>query len=320
MIPTPVRIAIVGVGHLGRQHARVASALPDLRVVGVHDRDSTRAAEVARELGLEELRSLEEVAERCDGAVVATPTVTHAAVAGFLLDAGRDVLVEKPIAANVAEADDLVNRARRGGRVLQVGHVERYNPAVEAAFGLLEEPRFVEAHRLSIPTGRSLDVDVVRDIMIHDLQIAAELIGRPAMEFRAAGLPVLTPRLDIANARIAFEGGCVASLTASRVSLEKVRKFRVFAPSLYVSIDMLARKTSAFRLERSGERAEVRPVDLAVEAVDPLSRELSDFARCVRERSRPLVPGEAGRDALALADRVVEAIEAHARTVEGRPA
>ncbi len=320
MIPSPVRLAVVGVGHLGRQHARVASTLPGVRVVGVYDRHAGRAEEVARELGLQELRSLEEVAERCEGAVVATPTVSHAAVASFLLDAGRDVLVEKPITATVAEADELVARARRSGRVLQVGHVERYNPAVEAALGLLEEPRFVEAHRLSVPTGRSLDVDVVRDIMIHDLQIAAELVGRPAVEFRAAGLPVLTPRLDIANARIAFAGGCVASLTASRVSLEKVRKFRVFAPSLYVSIDMLARKTSAFRLERDGERAEVRPVELSVAAEDPLARELADFARCVRDRSRPRVPGEAGRDALALAECVVEAIEAHRRTVEGAPA
>jgi predicted dehydrogenase len=211
----------------------------------------------------------------------------------------------------------LVESARRTGRVLQVGHVERYNPAVEAAFGLLQEPRFVEAHRLSMPTGRSLDVDVVRDVMIHDLQIAAELVGRPAVEFRAAGLPVLTPSIDIANARIAFEGGCVASLTASRVSLEKVRKFRVFAPTIYVSIDMLARKTTAYRLEKGGPRAEVRPVAVTVEDREPLALELEDFVRCVRDRSRPRVPGEAGRDALALADRVVQAIEEHRASVEG---
>jgi len=317
MTQETVRLAVVGVGHLGRQHARLAASLPGAILAGIHDHNAKRAEETAKELGLAVLEDLDAVADRCDAAIVATPTSTHAAVAGFLLDRGRDVLVEKPIASTVAEADDLVTRAKRGGRILQVGHVERYNPAVEAAFELVAHPRFVEADRLSALSGRSLDVDVVRDIMIHDLQIAAELAGRPAVEIRAAGLPVLTPRVDIANARIAFEGGCVASLTASRVSLEKVRKFRIFAPSLYVSIDMLARQTTAYRLERDGQRADVRPVDLTVDSGEPLARELADFVRCVRERGRPRVPGEAGREALALADRVLEAIEAHRRTVEG---
>jgi predicted dehydrogenase len=313
----PVRLAVVGIGHLGRQHARIAASLPGVRLVGLYDLLPERSAETARELGLETLPDLAAVADRCEAAVVATPTITHAEVAGFLLDRGRDVLVEKPIAASVGEAGDLIACARRRGRILQVGHVERYNPAVEAAFGLITQPRFVEAHRLASPTGRSLDVDVVRDIMIHDLQIAADLVRRPVIEIRAAGLPVLTPRLDIANARIAFEGGCVASLTASRVSLERVRKFRVFAPALYVSIDMVARKTAAYRLERHGDRSEVRPVPVSVGAEEPLARELSDFVSCVRGRDVPRVPGESGLEALVLADRVLEAIEAHRRTVDG---
>jgi predicted dehydrogenase len=317
MSQSPILLAIVGVGHLGRQHARVAATLPGARVVGVHDHHEGRATEVAREFGLEVLPDLESVARRAQAVIVATPTVSHAAIAGFFLERGRDVLIEKPITATLAEADDLLVRARASGRIIQVGHVERYNPAVEAAFGLLSEPRFVEVHRLGAFTGRSVDVDVVRDLMIHDLQMVHELVGRPVTEIRAAGLSVLTPKLDIANARIAFEGGCVASLTASRISPEKTRKFRVFAPSLYVSIDMLAPAATGFRLSLDSGTPEVVPVVLPIEKEEPLRRELADFVRCVRERARPRVPGEAGREALALADRVLEAIEAHRRSVEG---
>jgi predicted dehydrogenase len=315
----PVRLAVVGVGHLGRQHARVAAGLPQARVVGVHDHHKGRAAETGREFGLEVLPDLESVAKVAEAVIIATPTVSHAALAAYFLDRGCDVLVEKPMTVTLEEADSLLARAREAGRLLAVGHVERYNPAVEAAFRLVSQPRFVEVHRLSAFTGRSLDVDVVRDLMIHDLQMVRELVGRPAAEIRAAGLPVLTPQLDIANARIAFEGGCVASLTASRVSLEKVRKFRIFAPSLYVSIDMLSRSATAFRLSREGGVPEVLPVPLPVEGEEPLRLELADFLRCVRERAQPRVSGDSGRDALALADAVLEAIEAHRRTVDGVP-
>jgi predicted dehydrogenase len=313
----PVRLGIVGVGHLGRQHARLSASLPAAAVIGIHDRHPGRAVEVARELGLEALPDLETMAREAEAVVVATPTVSHSAVAEFFLERGRDVLVEKPLAATVEEADRMLARARAAGRIVAVGHVERFNPAVAAAFGVLKEPRFVEVHRLGAFTGRSVDVDVVRDLMIHDLQIVRELVGRPPVEIRAAGLPVLTPRLDIANARIAFEGGCVASLTASRVSPEKVRKFRVFARSLYVSIDMLGRSATAVRLLEEAGAPRVRTDTLPVEDAEPLRLELEDFLRAVRERGRPRVPGEAGRDALALADRVLEAIEEHRRTIDG---
>jgi predicted dehydrogenase len=315
--PGPVRLAIVGVGHLGRQHARVAAGLPGAAVVGVLDKRRERAEEVAREFGLPVLSDLEAVAREAEAVVVATPTVTHAEIAAFFLGSARDVQIENPITTTVEEADRLLALARERDRVVQVGHVERYNPAVEAAFGLLAEPRFIEVHRLSLFTGRSLDVDVVRDVMIHDLQIVGELVRRPVAEVRAAGLPVLTREPDIANARIAFEGGCIASLTASRVSQDKVRKFRVFARSAYVSIDMLARSATAYRLSGTGARPEVRAVELDVSPEEPLRHELEDFVASVRERARPRVPGEAGRDALALADRVLEAIEAHRRTVDG---
>jgi predicted dehydrogenase len=314
-----VRLAVVGVGHLGRHHARVAASLAGIRVVGVHDHHPGRAEEVAREFELPTLPDLEAVAREADAVVVATPTVSHAEVAGFFLDSGLHVLVEKPIASSLAQADDLVLRARRANRVLQVGHVERYNPAIEAALGLVHSPRFIEVHRLGVFTARSLDVDVVLDLMIHDLQIVSVLVGRPVAEIRAAGVPVLTEKLDIANARLAFEGGCVANLTASRVSAEKVRKCRVFAPALYVSIDMQAQSVSAVRLARDGARAELAPVPVAVLREEPLLRELADFRRAVAEGSRPLVTGEDGRDALALAEQVVKAVGDHRLSLEEAP-
>jgi predicted dehydrogenase len=313
MIAAAVRLAVVGVGHLGRQHARVASETAGIALVGVHDHHKGRAEEVALERGTVVLSGLEEVASRADAVVVATPTPTHAALVRFFLERGLDVLVEKPIATSFGEADSLVSLARARGRVLEVGHVERYNPAVDAVLARIAGPLFIEGHRLGAPTARSLDVDVVLDLMIHDLQIVIALVQRPVREVRAAGMPVLTDRVDIANARIEFEGGCVANLTASRVSTEPMRKLRIFAPPLYCSVDMHARSVSAHRLVRDGLRSGVVAESIPVEAADPLGRELADFAGAVRERRDPLVTGEVGRDALGLAERVVAAIESHRR-------
>ncbi|HEU5250510.1 MAG TPA: Gfo/Idh/MocA family oxidoreductase [Thermoanaerobaculia bacterium] len=314
-----IRLAVVGVGHLGRHHARVAASLAGVRMVGVHDHHPGRAEEVAREFSLPILPDPAAVASQADAVVVATPTVTHAEIAGFFLDRGVHVLVEKPMAARVSEADDLLARARRRHLVLQVGHVERYNPAIQAALDLVSSPRFIEVHRLGVFSPRSLDVDVVLDLMIHDLQIVSSLVGRPVREIRAAGVPVLTPKLDIANARLAFEGGCVANLTASRVSADKVRKLRVFAPSIYVSVDMQAQSVSAYRLARGGGRPEIHPVQVPVSREEPLARELADFRRSIAEGGRPLVSGEDGRDALVLAERVLDAVEEHRATLEEAP-
>jgi predicted dehydrogenase len=316
-LPDPVRLAVVGVGHLGRHHARVAASLPGATLVGIHDHNGRRADEVAREFDLRTLPDLEAVAREAEAAVIATPTVSHAAVAGFLLERGLDVMVEKPITASLREADDLLALARARGRIVQVGHVERYNPAVETALAMVARPLFIEVHRLGVFTRRSLDVDVVLDLMIHDLQIVQALAGGPAVEIRAAGLPVLTPLLDIANARIAFEGGCVANLTASRVSFSKVRKLRIFAPELSVSVDMQARTVKAFRLSREKGGAEIVPSEVPVPDEEPLVRELADFARAVRTRQEPLVSGDSGRNALALAGGVLEAIARHRLAFEG---
>ena len=314
-----VRLAVVGVGHLGRHHARVAASLSGVAMVGIHDHHPRRAEEISREFSLPILPDLEAVAGEAEAVVVATPTVTHAEIAGFFLDRGLHVLVEKPIAASVSEADDLLARASRARRVLQVGHVERYNPAIQAALELVTSPRFVEVHRLGVFTARSLDVDVVLDLMIHDLQIVSALVRRPVREVRAAGVPVLTGKLDIANARLAFEGGCVANLTASRVSAEKVRKCRVFAPSIYVSVDMQSQSVSAYRLAGEPGRPEIVPVSVSVSREEPLARELADFRRAIAEGGRPLVSGEDGRDALVLAERVLDAVGEHRATLEEAP-
>lgn len=315
--PERVRLAIVGVGHLGRHHVRVAASLPDFELVGIHDHHDGRADEVAREAGLRVLAGPDAVVREAQAVVIATPTPSHAELARFFMERGLDVLVEKPIAGSLAEADTIVRLARAKDRVLQVGHVERFNPAIEALLARVRDPVFVEAHRLGIFTPRSLDLDVVRDLMIHDLQIVTELVGRPIVEIRAAGAPILTERLDIAHARIAFEGGCVANLTASRVSFERLRKMRVFAPSLYCSVDMHTRRIEAFRLERgSGGEPSIVPEEIAVDAADPLARELSDFAHAIRTRGEPRVTGEVGRDALRLAERILESAAEHRRGAE----
>ena len=312
-----MRLAVVGVGHLGRHHARVARTLPRSRwsasttITRVGPRRSR-----GRE-GLAVLAGPDDIAEKAEAVIVATPTSSHAALCRLFLERGLDVLVEKPITERVDEASELIALARARSRVLAVGHVERYNPAVEAVLARVRAPVFIEGHRLGIFAPRSLDVDVVLDLMIHDLQIVTDLVRRPVVEIRAVGMPVLTPRIDIANARIAFEGGCVANLTASRVSSERLRKLRVFAPSLYCSIDMHARTVSAFALSRDRGKPEIVPVEVAVDRTDSLARELLDFVAAVRERRDPLVSGEVGRDALALAHRVLAAIEEHARGAQG---
>ena len=314
--PARVRLAIIGVGHLGRHHVRVASALSGIDLVGVHDHHEGRAGEAAREDGFRVFGGIDDVAAAAQAVVIATPTNSHAELGRFFLERGLDVLMEKPIAGSVADADALVRLARSRGRILQVGHVERYNPAVEAVLAHVREPLFIEVHRLGIFTARSLDVDVVRDLMIHDLQIVTDLVRRPIVDIRAAGIPILTHKLDFAHARIEFEGGCVANLTASRVSFERVRKLRVFAPARYCSVDMHTRHVQAFRLDQTTGSPRIVPEELPVESVDPLTRELSDFREAVRTRREPLVSGEAGRDALALAERVLTAAEEHRRGAE----
>lgn len=304
-----IPVVVVGVGHLGRHHLRLASSLPFWRCVGAFDTDRSKLESLCAEYGVRPLGSLAEAVERCLAAIVATPTVTHREVAGLFLEAGKHVLLEKPLAATVQEGEELVRLARAQGAVLGVGHVEYYNPAVQAVLSRKPRARYLETQRLSPFTRRSLDVDVVLDLMVHDLQIAQALNPESAItEIRAVGVPVLSPRVDLANVRLAFANGCVATLTASRVSSERVRKLRLFAQAAYYSVDYAEQTVSACRLDRSGEEPQIVPVAVEVVKAEPLAREHEAFATTIRGEKGPFVSGEEGLAALAAAEAIVEAI------------
>jgi predicted dehydrogenase len=299
------RIGVVGTGYLGRLHARVLTEMPEAKVVGFVDVNDGVAAEVSSTLHLRRLDSIAALAREVDCAVVATPTTTHFAVASELIEAGCDVLVEKPVTAEVEEGHRLVGLAEKRKRVLQVGHVERYNPAINAVAPLLHDIRYLEAERLGVFVGRSLDIDVLLDLMIHDLNLVLSLLKSKVVEVRAVGVPVLTEKVDITNVRLELENGAVANLTASRVSQERVRKVRFFSSEVYISIDTKEQDVKGFRL---GNRT-IEPIVVEVEKKEPLRAELESFLQCVRDRSRPLVSGEDGVAAVALAKDVAAAIE-----------
>ena len=307
----PLAVVVVGVGHLGRHHLRLVRTLPGWRCVGAFDPDRARLEAMCAEFAAEPLASLDEAVARTEAVVIASPTVTHREVAERFLVAGRHVLVEKPIAATVAEAQEMVALARRHGVVLGVGHVEYFNPAVQAVLARGPRPRYLEAQRLSPFTRRSMDIDVVLDLMVHDLQLAQALNGgAPLKEVRAVGVPVLSERVDLANVRLELATGCVANLTASRVSSERVRKLRLFEPDAYYSIDYAEQSVSAFRLLREGGETSISPIDVAVERAEPLAGEHLAFQRACRGEVGPFVDGQAGTAALAAAVAVVDAIAA----------
>ena len=309
------RIAVVGVGHMGRLHAEKLAQLASEGVIalaGVCDRDAARAAEVAKKLGTRVIASSKDVPALADAAIVAVHTSEHARVAEELLDSGVDCLVEKPIATTRAEARRLVERAKAGGRILQVGHIERFSRAFRAIRPALGRPRFVEAHRIGPYPARATDVSVVLDLMIHDLDIVAELAGAEAERVEAVGVAVLSKTEDIANARLRLAGGCVVNLTASRVSLERLRKVRLFQSDAYVSLDLGENKITLVRREGApGGDAPPRIVaeKLEFDAADALLAQDRAFAECVRTRAEPEVTGADGVRALDLALRIQEAIE-----------
>jgi predicted dehydrogenase len=307
---TDIRVAVIGVGELGSRHARLYAELPGCRLVGVADLDLARARAVGETYQARAVTDFEELVSEIDAATVAVPTLAHRDVTVRLLKAGVHVLVEKPIATNLAEASEMVAAAAERDRVLAVGHTERHNPAVEALLSRARDPRFIEVHRLGAFSPRSLDIDVVLDLMIHDIDVVATLVEDEVASVEAVGVPVLTPRVDIANARIRFSRGCVANITASRVSQEKVRKLRVFEKDRYVSLDYQTQEAVSYRLvPTGGPRPDIRKEDLTVRREEPLRRELEDFLQAVGGGSRPKVHGEAGLRALDLALRVVRAIE-----------
>jgi predicted dehydrogenase len=343
-----VRVAVAGAGTFGRNHLRVyreleAAGQPVVLAAAVEP-DAARAAEAAEKYPVPVFSSVEKLLSAdlgVEAASVAVPTVEHHSVASALLDAGLDVLVEKPIAASLQQADALIELAQKRSRILQPGHLERFNPAVLAVEPQLRRPMFFEAHRLSVFTPRALDVDVVLDLMIHDLDIVLTFANSPVREVRAVGLPILSPRVDIANARVEFESGCVANFTASRVSTERVRKLRFFEPRQYVSIDYARRDLLVIRLDGSVpaeiaaalEGGKLDPALLdqlgasgpaqgpgpglsfakpPVNPGEPLRLEIESFLESVRTRRPPRVTARQGRDALALALQIQAAMAAHA--------
>jgi len=300
-----VRVGVVGVGALGQHHARVYADLPGATLAGIYDADPSRAAEVAARHGVPAFRQLRELTDAADAISVAVPTVEHHRVARTLLEAGKDVLVEKPMTAGLAEAEDLIGLASEKGAVLQVGHIERFNPAVDALRKAALQPRFIEVHRLSPFSPRSLDVDVVLDLMIHDLDIVLCLDGSGAVQVDAVGIPVLTSKVDIANVRLRFASGLIANLTASRVSAEKVRKFRVFSPKTYISVDFAARSAQVYRLVQGEGGPEITTERTSAPDEEPLRRQLAAFVAAVRDRAAPMVTGADGLRALTLAHTVL---------------
>jgi predicted dehydrogenase len=335
----PLRVAVVGAGAFGRNHLRVYRELEQsgeaVQLVAVVDRDPAVAAEAAAKFGIPGFATIEAclaTVKTLDAASICVPTVHHASGAEPLLAAGIDLLIEKPLAASLADADRILELARRHDRIVQAGHLERFNPAVIAARQHLHKPMFFESHRLSIFTPRSLDVDVVLDLMIHDLDIVLSLVASPVREVRAVGLPVLSNKVDIANVRLEFENGCVANFTASRVSTERVRKLRFFKPHQYLSLDfarqdlLMIDVTAAAGMDpaqlaalaqlaqQSGQHpsAGLSLQKISVEQGEPLRLEIASFLNTVRTRSAPVVSGEDGRKALSLALEINQGIEAHA--------
>jgi predicted dehydrogenase len=322
------RVGVVGAGSLGFHHARILREVAGAEMAGIYDADPARAATVSAELGVRAFDSREALLGAVDAAVVAVPTTAHAEVALAALDAGVHLLIEKPIAASVEEADAIVERAEAAGLVVATGHVERFNGALRACEQYLEDPRFAESHRLASFGPRGTDVAVVLDLMIHDIDLLLGLVRRPVETVDAVGVGVLTGNVDIANARLVFEGGAVANITASRVSLERMRKIRFFQRSGYLSLDLAAGTGEFLRLKKGATLPDgdlsllslmsvVERIELKGDGTEPLRAELEAWIAAVRGEGPLVVSGRDGRDALAVALRIMEKIEDHAVAVAG---
>jgi predicted dehydrogenase len=322
------RVGVIGAGSLGFHHARILREVAGAEMMGIFDADAARAATVSAELGVRAFETRDALLEAVDAAVVAVPTTAHAEVALAALDAGVHLLIEKPIAASVEEADAIVERAEANGLTVATGHVERFNGALRACEQYLEDPRFAESHRLASFGPRGTDVAVVLDLMIHDIDLLLGLVRRPVETVDAVGVGVLTGNVDIANARLVFEGGAVANITASRVSMERMRKIRFFQRSGYLSLDLAAGTGEFLRLKKGATLPDgdlsllslmsvVERIELKGDGAEPLRAELEAWIAAVRGEGPLVVSGRDGRDALAVALRIMEKIEDHAVAVAG---
>ncbi len=307
-----IRTAVIGVGYLGRFHAQKYAQMEGVDLVGVVDVSPERAQDVAKEVETKAYTDIHEIVGKIDAASVVVPTIHHHEVAKILFSHGIHCMLEKPISTTVEEADELISLAKKQGLILQVGHLERFNPAIKVLEAKVTHPLFIEAHRLSGFKDRATDVDVVLDLMIHDLEIILALVHSPLKEIRAVGVPVLTPKVDIANTRLIFENGCTANLTASRISLQDMRRIRVFQPGAYISADCAERKSLVVTRDLSaGPMTAIRPEFKTHEGTDMLYDELESFVRAVQGLEKPKVTGEAGRSALKLA------LDINARIMQG---
>jgi predicted dehydrogenase len=306
-----LKVGVVGVGALGEHHARVYASLPDIELTGVVDVRADRAREIAGRFGTVASTDHRDLLGKVDAVSIATPATLHADVAVDFLRAGCHVLVEKPMCSSLEGADRMMEAAERSGCVLQVGHVERFNPAVIALRGVVSRPRFFEAHRMGLFAPRSLDIDVILDLMIHDLDLISMLVPSPVAAIHAVGIPILTNRIDIANVRIEFEDGCTANVTASRVSMEKIRKLRFFQPGGYVSVDFTRQDVTLFRLGAPGPAGlpQIAIDKLTPEKKSPLDEELKSFLGAVTRKQPVACTGADGRKALELALKVREKAE-----------
>ena len=309
MAADAVRTAVIGVGHLGRHHARILSTMQGARLVGVADALPERAAEIAAAHSTTPLTDYRDLFDRVDAVVVAVPTERHADIAVPFLERGIPVLVEKPMSRSVADTDRMLNAAAGTSTILAVGHTERHNPAVAMAMRLVTAPRFIEVHRLSAFPDRSLDIDVVFDLMIHDLDIILAIVKGDVVSLDAVGVPVLTAKYDIANVRLRFASGCIANITASRISKDRVRKIRFFQPDAYLSVDYASQEVEGWRLVRKEPRPGIEGGPIPIERDEPLRRELADFVKAVRDGTAPLVDGQDGKRALVLASEIAGRME-----------
>jgi predicted dehydrogenase len=307
-----IRVAIVGVGEFGKNHVRVVRQSQRAELVAVVDTNHARASEVATTNDCAALSDFRTLAGKVDAAIVSVPTSAHAEVGCCLLEAGIDVLVEKPMAQDLASADQLIHAADSHDRILQVGHLERFNPAVIALEKVARHPLFFEIHRLSMFSPRSLDIDVVLDLMIHDIDILLNLVPGEIEEIRAAGISILTPKVDIANVRLQFQGGCVANITASRVSTDRVRKLRLFQPHQYISVDYARQDAAAYSV---GENRQISFEQLPVTKIEPLALQFDSFLNSVETRQTPKLSGPVGRLNLRVALAILAKIEEHSRVV-----
>jgi predicted dehydrogenase len=308
----PIRIAVIGAGSFGQNHLRVISESARARLVAVVDTDPVRARQAGEKFGITAYTDWCALAGQVDAAIVATPTVTHAEIGCGLMRGGVDVLVEKPVAADLEGARRLCEMARESGRILQVGHLEQFNPAILALRGVVRLPLFFEIHRMSEFAPRSLDIDVVLDLMIHDLDIVLSLTGSMPEDVQAAGIRILSQRVDIANVRLAFPGGCIANLTASRVSTEKVRKLRLFQPHTYISVDYSRQDGVMITID---EQRQIGFQPLTGPKREPLAAQLDYFFDCIATRAAPMGNGEQAARTLEVALRILERIEEHGKVV-----